>query len=108
MIAGIRVLVHRRERVRGHGAPGATEAAGTIVMVRLQRGRVSVVLRRAAVVLVGRGRGGRRKVRMGVRVRVVDAAHIVRVLLELDERGLGRGYRRYVSATSAAATSATA
>lgn len=103
MIARVRVLVHRGERVRGHGAPGAAEAAGAVVVVRLQRRRVAVVLRGAAVVLVDRGRGRRSKVWMGVRVRVIDAAHVVRVLLELDERGLGRRHRSYAAAASASA-----
>jgi len=95
--------VHRRERVRGHGAPGAAEPAGAVVVVRLQRRRVAVVLRGAAVVLVDRGRGRRSKVWMGVRVRVIDAAHVVRVLLELDERRLGRRHRSYAAAASASA-----
>lgn len=61
-----------------------------------------MVLRGAAVmVLVGRGRGGRGEMR--VAVRVVDAAHVVRVLLELDERGLGRRYGRYAAHAAAAA-----
>lgn len=68
--------------------------------MRLQRGCVAVVLRGAAVVLVDRGRGGCRKVWMGVRVRVVDATHVVRVLLKLDERRLGRGHWRYAAAAS--------
>jgi len=94
--------VHRRERVRGHGAPGAAEPAGAVVVVRLQRRRVAVVLRGAAVVLVDRGRGRRSKVWMGVRVRVIDAAHVVRVLLELDERRLGRRHRSYAAAAASA------
>lgn len=65
-----------------------------------------MVLRGTAVVLVGRGRCGRREVRMGVRVRMVDASHVVRVLLELDERRLGRGYRRYAAAAAASAAAA--
>lgn len=71
--------------------------------MRLQRRRVSMVLRGTAVVLVGRGRCGRREVRMSVSVRMIHAAHVVRVLLELDERRLGRGYRRYAAAASTAA-----
>lgn len=100
MIARVRVLVHGRERVRGHGAPGTAKATGGgVVVMGLQRRGVAVVLRGAAMVMLvgGRGRGGR-KVWMGVRVRVVDAAHVVRVLLELDERRLGRGYGRYAAA----------
>jgi len=98
--------VHCRERIRGHSAPGAAEAAGAVVVMGLQRGRVAVVLRGATVVMLvggcgGGGCGG--KVRMGVRVRVVYAAsHVVRVLLELDECRLGRGYRRDGAATTAA------
>lgn len=107
MIARVRVLVHCRERVRGHGAPGAAEPAGTVVVMGLQRRCVAVVLRGAVVVLVDRGRGGRREVWMGVRVRVVNAAHVVRVLLELDERRLGRGHWRYAAAASAARVLAT-
>lgn len=107
MIARVRVLVHCWERVRGHGAPGAAEPAGAVVVMGLQRGCVAVVLRGAAVVLVDRGRGGCRKVRMGVWVRVIDAAHVVRVLLELDERRLRRGHWRYAAAASASRVLAT-
>lgn len=61
-----------------------------------------MVLRGAAVVLVDHGRGRRSKVWMGVRVRVIDAAHVVRVLLELDERRLGRRHRSYAAAAASA------
>lgn len=100
MIAGVRVLVHCRERVRGHGAPGTAEAAGGgVVVMGLQRCGVAVMLRGAAVVMLVGGRGcSGRKVWMGVWVRVVDAAHVVRVLLEFDERRLGRGYGCYAAA----------
>lgn len=105
MIAGVRVLVHAGERVRGHRGPGAAEAAAAaaVVMMGLQRRRVAaVVLRGAAVmVLVDSGRGGRREVR--VTVRMVHAAHVVRVLLELDEGGLGRRYGRYAAHAATAA-----
>lgn len=101
--------MHGRERIRGHGASGTTETATAtaVVVMGLQRCRVPVVLRRASVVmLVGRGRGGCREVRMGMRVRMVHAAHVVRVLLEFDEGRLGRGNRRYAAATGTATTAA--
>lgn len=75
----------------------------------LQRSRVPVVLRRASVVmLVGRGGSGRCKVRVGMRMRVVYTADVVRVLLELDEGRLGRGNRRYAAAAVTAARVLTA
>jgi len=107
VIARVRVLVHCWERVSGHGASGAAEPAGAVVVMRLQRSGVAVVLRGAAVVLVDRSRGCCRKMRMGVRVRVVDAAHVVRVLLKLDECRLGRGHWRYAAAASASRVLAT-
>lgn len=56
------------------------------------------------MVLVGRGRGGRSEMWMSVWMRMVDAAHVVRVLLEFDERGFGRcRYGCDGSAASAAA-----
>lgn len=107
VIARVRVLVHCWERVPGHGAPGAAEPAGAVVVMRLQRGGVAVVLRGAAVVLVDRGRGCCRKMWMGMRVRVVNAAHVVRVLLKLNERRLGRGHWRYAAAAPASRVLAT-